>query len=243
MAILVKIAVARPPKRAVIVGTSFLEGDLPRTSRIQVSTPYGNVDLMELENQIVLQRHGLDRYHPPHRIHHHAHLSALHQWGAERIIALGSVGSLHLHRPPGSVVIPDDFFAPTVTPSFHDDAHGHQLPRFDPSLRRELLELLTSPPLPTPVDGGVYWQTTGPRFETPAEIRFHAHYVDYVGMTIASECILASELALPYAMVGIVDNFAHGIGHEPLTMASFKNQVARNRELAFNILDKILNMP
>lgn len=234
----------RVQKRAIIIGTSFLKGHPPQKSRrIQISTPHGIVDLLEIEDQVVLQRHGLDHYHPPHRINHHAHISALHQWGAERIIALGSVGSLHLHYPPGTVVIPHDFFAPTVTPSFHEDGRGHQLPQFNPTLRTELVELLTTPPLPNPVNGGIYWQTIGPRFETPAEIRFHANHVDYVGMTLASECILASELTLPYAAVGIVDNFANGIGDDALTVASFKDQVARNREQALKILDKILEMP
>ena len=40
-----------------------------------------------------------------------------------------------------------------------------------------------------PRDGGVYWQTIGPRFETPAEIRMMAPHADLVGMTIASECV------------------------------------------------------
>ena len=61
-------------------------------------------------------------------------------------------------------------------------------------------------------DGGVYWQTIGPRFETPAEIRLIAAHADLVGMTIASECIVAGELGLAYAAVCVVDNLANGIG-------------------------------
>ena len=63
-----------------------------------------------------------------------------------------------------------------------------------------------------PRDGGVYWQTIGPRFETPAEIRLIAPHADVVGMTIASECILAGELGLEYAALCVVDNLANGLG-------------------------------
>ncbi|MBF0347652.1 MAG: hypothetical protein HQL81_08280, partial [Magnetococcales bacterium] len=155
--------------RAVIVGTSLIGSEPLQTARrFQVSTSYGPVDLLEYRDRILLQRHGLDEYHPPHRINHHAHLSALHQSGVETIVALGSVGSLHRHDPPGSILVPDDFFAPTIHPTFHTDARGHRLPRFDPALRARLIQTLTHPALPTPVDGGVYWQTSGPRFETPA---------------------------------------------------------------------------
>ena len=61
------------------------------------------------------------------------------------------------------------------------------------------------------VDGGVYWQTIGPRFETPAEIRMIAPHADLVGMTIASECVIAGELGLEYAAICVVDNLANGL--------------------------------
>ena len=60
-------------------------------------------------------------------------------------------------------------------------------------------------------DGGVYWQTIGPRFETPAEIRMIAPHADLVGMTIASECVIAGELGLEYAAICVVDNLANGL--------------------------------
>ena len=63
-----------------------------------------------------------------------------------------------------------------------------------------------------PRDGGVYWQAIGPRFETPAEIRLIAAHADVVGMTIASECIVAGELGLDYAALCMVDNLANGLG-------------------------------
>ena len=67
------------------------------------------------------------------------------------------------------------------------------------------------------VDGGVYWQTNGPRFETPAEVRMLAAHADVVGMTVASECVAANQLGLEYAAVCVVDNLANGIGVETLT--------------------------
>ena len=63
-----------------------------------------------------------------------------------------------------------------------------------------------------PRDGGVYWQARGPRFETPAEIRLMAAHADVVGMTIATECVVAGELGLDYAALCVVDNLANGLG-------------------------------
>ncbi len=72
------------------------------------------------------------------------------------------------------------------------------------------------------VDGGVYWQTIGPRFETPAEIRMIAPHADLVGMTIASECVIAGELGLEYAALCMVDNLANGLADGVLSVAEME---------------------
>ena len=72
------------------------------------------------------------------------------------------------------------------------------------------------------IDGGVYAQTRGPRFETPAEVRALARVADLVGMTVASECILATEVGLPYAAICVVDNLANGLGETRLTIEEFE---------------------
>jgi 5'-methylthioadenosine phosphorylase len=112
---------------------------------------------------------------------------------------------------------------------------------FDPAWRGRVLATWgavgAEPPL---VDGGVYWQTTGPRFETPAEIRLLATFADLVGMTIGSECAAACQVGLPYAVVCVVDNLANGLATDPLTIAEFESGVASNRARLIAALDLVL---
>jgi 5'-methylthioadenosine phosphorylase len=76
----------------------------------------------------------------------------------------------------------------------------------DATLRAALLSLLRGAGFSV-LDTGVYTQTQGPRFETPAEIRSLAlQGGDIVGMTCAHEMTLCKELGLPYAVVCIIDN-------------------------------------
>ena len=89
-------------------------------------------------------------------------------------------------------------------------------------------------------DGGVYWQTIGPRFETPAEIRLLAAHADVVGMTVASECVLARELGLAYAAVCVVDNLANGVGDHPLTIEEFERGKAANRDRLLGALGAVV---
>ena len=67
---------------------------------------------------------------------HGTTLRALLDAGCDRVLALASTGSLRADWPVGTVVVPDDFFAPWVTPSIFDDTRGHAVPGFDPEWRR-----------------------------------------------------------------------------------------------------------
>jgi 5'-methylthioadenosine phosphorylase len=171
----------------------------------------------------IVQRHGAagEPYVLPHRIDHEGNLRPLLEQGCDRVLAIGSVGSLRTELGVGSLVCPDDFIAPHLGLSVYDDERGHTAPGFDPLWRAEVLEAWKTGGQ-APRDGGVYWQTVGPRFETPAEIRMMAPHADVVGMTIAAECILAGELGLDYAALCVVDNLANGLALEPISVAAME---------------------
>ena len=171
---------------------------------------------------LAVQRHGAgDSYVLPHAIDHEANLRPLVESGCDRALAICSVGSLDGGLDVGSFVCPHDFIALQVTVTKFDDPRAHAMPGFDAEWRGRVLAAWDGLR-----DGGVYWQTNGPRFETPAEIRLIAAHADLVGMTLASECIVAGELGLRYAAVCVVDNLANGIGAQPLAAA----ELERHRE-------------
>lgn len=146
----------------------------------------------------------------PHAIDHEATLRPLVEQGCDRVLAIGSVGSLRPELGVGSLVCPDDFIALNLGDSIFGDERAHSAPGFAPRWREEVIAAWSQGGQ-EPRDGGVYWQARGPRFETPAEIRLMATHADVVGMTIASECVVAGELDLDYAALCVVDNLANGI--------------------------------
>jgi 5'-methylthioadenosine phosphorylase len=176
----------------------------------------------------IVQRHG-DAHVLPHEIDHAANLSPLVDHGCDRVLAIGSVGSLSPALPAGAFLCPDDFIALHLGLSTFADLRAHSAPGFDHRWRREVVEAW-EPGGPALRDGGVYWQTIGPRFETPAEIRLIAANADVVGMTIASECIVAKELGLSYAAICVVDNLANGIGATALSVEEMEAHRDANAE-------------
>ncbi len=185
----------------------------------------------------LLRRHGVDPYVLPHHLDHEASLRSLRAAGCDRVLAICSVGSLRAQIPVGSIVCPDDFIALQLGITVFADRRGHRTPGFDRAWRRRVLAATRDEEI---LDGGVYWQTIGPRFETPAEIRLLAEHADLVGMTMASECIVAGELELSYAALCVVDNLANGVGAEPLSVAALEADRARNAELLAAALEAML---
>jgi 5'-methylthioadenosine phosphorylase len=189
---------------------------------------------------VVLARHGADGSTRPHEIDHAANLLALREAGVDRVLALGSVGSLRPDWPVGTVVCPDDFFAPHVTVSLFPDGRSYGVRGFDRPWREAVVRTWRAHAARPLVDGGVYGATVGPRFETPAEIRALARDADLVGMTLAAECIVAQEAGLAYAAVCVVDNLGNGLAPEPLTLEDFRAAAAANRAALVADLDRVL---
>jgi 5'-methylthioadenosine phosphorylase len=225
---------------ALIGGHSILGAEPgPGFERRTVPVEGGSVELLERGETVLLQRHGLSGYSTAARIDHGANLRALEALGCDRVLAFGSVGSLHEALPVGSFVCPDDFVALHLGLSLHAGHEGERVPGFDRAWRARVIDAWSTAAEPSLRDGGVYWQAIGPRFETPAEIRLIAAHADVIGMTIAAEAIIAGELGLPYAAVCVVDNLANGVVAEPLSVEDFQAGKDANRSRLILALDAV----
>lgn len=227
-------------KLALIGGHSIL-GSEPAEGfeRRDVETADGPVAVHERNGVLLLQRHGFDEYTTAARINHARNLAALRELGCDRILGISSVGGLKPDLGVGTFVCPDDFIALHLGLSLSTAHGGERVPGFDLGWRAAVIETWADVGAPPLRDGGVYWQAIGPRFETPAEIRFIAPHADVIGMTAASECILAGEVGIPYATVCVVDNLANGVAGSELSVAEFEAGKERNRVLLLDALDRV----
>jgi 5'-methylthioadenosine phosphorylase len=172
------------------------------------------------------------------RIDNVANQRALVALGCDRVLAISSVGGLRRELAVGTFLAASDFIALHEPITALEDGTGHRVPGFDLEWRDRIMSAwlrLTDVPLR---DGGIYWQAFGPRFETPAEIRYLAGHADVVGMTMASECILAGELGLRYAAVCVVDNLANGVGERLLTVEEFE----AGKRASQSVLQRVLEL-
>jgi 5'-methylthioinosine phosphorylase len=221
----------------LIHGHSLPEGTDPvEGERVEIKVGRKQVEATDGGAIVGIPRHGFDRKTPAHLVDHGANVRAACELGCNRVLALGSAGSLDGDLEVGTLICPNDFYAPAVAPSFYRDARGHSVPGFDDQWRRVVISAWSSLTKTKLEDGGIYAQTRGPRFETPAEVRALGEVADMVGMTIAAEAILAGEAALAYAAVCTVDNWANGVLDRRLTVEEYR----RGRDETAEVLEECL---
>lgn len=208
-----------------LFGTEFFKG----FKEEWVETEHGKAYVLTSEGVVFIPRHGKDRKIPPHRIDHKANIKALGMRDVKRVIGVNSVGSLKKEFKPGTFVVPEDYITLCNIPTFHDDEIVHITPALDGGLRQSIIKAAKEISIDV-IEKGVYFQTTGPRLETRAEINFMKNFADLVGMSLASEATLAQELGIAYASICSVDNYAHGIIEEELDFEKVVEKASRERE-------------
>jgi 5'-methylthioadenosine phosphorylase len=205
----------------IIAGTIFLHGGGLFSGGVEelIETPYGGADVFHFPGASFIPRHGHDseRHIFPHEINNRANLYALRSLGVREVISINSTGSLKRKLAPGTLVVPDDFILLSEPPTTISGRARHITPSLDEDVRRCLIETARIAGVEVATTG-TYWQATGPRLETRAEIRMMSRFADIVGMTMAGEAVTAQELGLKYAGLCSVDNYAHGLVDKPLTM-------------------------
>lgn len=100
------------------------------------------------------------------------------------------------------------------------DELGVRFPDMSEIYDRDLRDIIkkSADELDIKLKEGVYIQTTGPQYESPAEIKaFKAIGADAVGMSTACEAITANHMGMKICGISCISNLAAGISKTPLT--------------------------
>lgn len=219
----------------------FEPTDLDEFTEHEIETDNGVVACLEGNKFILINRHGKLKNVPPHKINHHANISAFATLKCKKVIGISSVGSLNPELKPPMFILPDDYINLWDIPTFFDNDIVHITPGLDDELSEILYETMKELNLLV-VKGGTYIQTHGPRLETKAEINMLKNFGDVIGMTMASEATLAKEMELKFANICSIDNYCHGITPEPLNFETIKQNQKKSSENILNILQALAKL-
>ena len=230
---------------AIIGGTGIdriLSGSELRT----VKTKYGDVDYYALDGLAVIAKHKADHSLAPSRINYKANIQALCDLGVENVIGIYAVGSITSRLSPGSFGIVEDFLDFSGRSlSFCDGVdgplrHTGMVRCFDKRIMTDFAKTLYKAGEKEIKSGIVYVTTSGPRFETPAEIRaFRNLGADVVGMTLGTEASLIREKGLGYCALAYSINWAAGLDEEGLSFLEDESVERLGRKLLSFCIDTL----
>lgn len=232
-----------------IIGGSGLDDPkiLRGASELTVSTPYGEptspltVGTIEGVGVIMLARHGRQHTIPPTQVNYRANIYALKEQGCTHILATTACGSLRENIKRGDFVVLDQFidwtrrrpltFFERFDPGLQNAKHTPMADPFSEPLRQKLVAAATELKLACHPRGTVI-SIEGPRFSTRAESNmFRVWGADVINMTVASEVILANELALPYGAVAVSTDYdCWKTDEAPVTIGDILRVFAHNVE-------------
>ncbi len=237
-----------------IIGGTGIYGILSNVIEKDVRTPYGSpsekvsIGVLSGKNVAFIPRNGKGHSIPPHNINHRANIYALRSVGVENIISVSPVSVINPNIKIGDFIIIDDFLDLTGIPhTFYDvfkkePVHIDMSNSFSATLRNLLIEICKEKNYAFH-ERGIYFNTVGPRFETPVEIRaFKSLGADIVGQTVAPEVVLSKELGMTYATIAVGINYACGVMQGPTMGESQKIMKEVNpklREIIKEIVGRI----
>lgn len=143
--------------------------------------------------------------------------------GIQKLILTNAAGAVNTTYQPGDVMVISDHIKLTGPSPLRGPNVEEFGPRFfdmcsayTPELRKLALRCAEGTGLT--VHEGVYFFTTGPQFETPAEIRaIRTLGGDAVGMSTVTEVLTAAHCGLPTLALSVMTNMAAGVLNRPLS--------------------------
>ena len=143
--------------------------------------------------------------------------------GAKYLFLTNAAGGINPDFSAGDLMLITDqisFFVPSPLRGENISFLGSRFPDMSEIYDRDLRVLAkdTASDLGIDLKEGVYVQTKGPNYESPAEIRMlHTMGADAVGMSTAIEAVAANHMNMKIIGISCISNLAAGISPTPLT--------------------------
>jgi purine-nucleoside phosphorylase len=166
--------------------------------------------------------------------------------GVRTLIVTNASGGVNTGFEPGDLMVIRDHINwlgtnPLIGPN--DEAFGVRFPDMSNAYSERLIHIAkrAADKIEIALQEGTYLATSGPTYETPAEIRmFRKLGADAVGMSTVPEVIAARHSDIEVLGISCISNMAAGILAMPLAHAEVIETTARIREDFLKLVKKIL---
>lgn len=166
--------------------------------------------------------------------------------GIKTLLLTNAAGGINRNFKPGSLMIIKDqitSFVPNPLRGKNIDWLGPRFPDMSSIYDKSLIELIKKVGNELNVDlkEGIYIQTPGPAYESPAEIKMYERFgADAVGMSTACEAVAAKHMGLKVCGISCISNMAAGILDQPLNHKEVQETADSIQTTFSQLLTKII---
>lgn len=206
---------------------------------------------------VLLSRHDKNHLTGPSNVNYRANLLALKNAGCHILLVTTACGSLNEKYKPGDLAILDDFIDRTYKreQSFYDGSklefskicHIPMYPAFSKEIRQVIIDECKKKEIDFH-EKSTMVTIEGPRFSSRAESKMFQLWGGHtINMTTCPEVVLAKELGMPYASIGIVTDYDcwrdHVDDEEHVDVASvlkkFKETLHKVTNLVYEVVSQL----
>lgn len=225
------------PEIALVLGSGL--GDYARNMKVECEIPYGEIEGFPVstapghdgrfifgyvgDRKVVCMKGRIHFYEGYDITDVVLPTRLMRMMGAKILFLTNASGGIRKDFKAGDFMLVTDHissFAPNPLIGKNIDEFGVRFPDMSHVYDQQLRDTVKSAARALDIDlkEGVYVQTTGPSYESPAEIQmFKALGADAVGMSTVVEAIAANHCGFRTVCISCICNLAAGIADHPLT--------------------------
>ncbi len=217
------------PEIAIVLGSGLGEfadehcdyaiaySEIPNFIKSNVVGHKGRLVFAEIEGKKVMMMQGRCHYYEGHSMADITYpIKVMKKLGIKTVILTNAAGAINESFRPADLMIITDHINNMPNPLIgkNDDSLGERFPDMSEVYKKNLVKIAEkcAEKLFIDIQKGVYMASTGPSYETPAEVNMARLLgADAIGMSTAPEAIVANYCGLNVLGISCISNSASGI--------------------------------
>lgn len=197
---------------------------IPGFAQSTVAGHKGQLVFAEIEGKKVVMMQGRNHFYEGHSMQEVTYpIKVMKKLGVKTVIITNAAGAVNKSFKPGDLMVITDHINmmgtnPLIGPN--DSSLGTRFPDMSEIYNKDLIKIVDTVGrlLRLDLKHGVYMASTGPSYETPAEIRMaRVLGADAAGMSTVPEAIVANYCGMNVIGISCISNYASGISTKQLT--------------------------
>ena len=223
---------------------------IPGFAKSTVEGHKGQLVFAQINKRNVVMMQGRNHFYEGHSMQDVTYpIKVMKKLGVKTVIITNAAGAINKSFRPGDLMVITDHINlmgtnPLIGPN--DPDLGVRFPDMSEVYNKNLIKIVDAAGRLLKIDlkHGVYVATTGPSYETPAEIKM-ARFMggDAAGMSTVPEAIVANYCGMKVIGISCISNFATGISSKKLTheevIETTEKVKAKFKELVLLLLKNI----